>query len=230
MVLTFTCVNSRRIFKLAAIFPVLGVLSAWAIFYSVGHSKKGLILTVSETMNPFPESRIFSTTMHMEMIFLIIVYWIRYQVTKSAANQKGVQGKLFSALMITMAICNILMVIGVSMVSAVTLKEHTAFHLTGASLFFYLSIVYYFVADAAAEMVGISIKGFSKIINYILPFIMVAYVVLIAKYAKIHVCRNIGGIAQYILASLIFLKIYYFGKDLPQFQLTAVSDEIKKTE
>jgi hypothetical protein len=66
----------RRVVPLyayASLFPFGGVLLCWALFYSLRHNASRRLLTISETVIPFPENRIFAVSMNVEALVLIIV-------------------------------------------------------------------------------------------------------------------------------------------------------------
>ena len=79
-----------NIYVLASIFPTLSVFACWGVFYGLKHNPPGVILTISETVNPFPENRIFPITMNIECVFLAIVIWLRNSITKAYSTEKKV--------------------------------------------------------------------------------------------------------------------------------------------
>lgn len=79
--ITITKPEWLNIYDIAGIFPLLSVLVCWVFYYGLKHNDS-VIRTISETVKPFPENRIFPVTMCIECIFLGIVIWIRNSITK----------------------------------------------------------------------------------------------------------------------------------------------------
>lgn len=198
-------------YYIGAIFPFLSVVSCWICFYTLGHFHSDHILTISETVIPFPENRIFPVAMCIESVMLIFFYTIRNLAIFEFAKEKKISFPFKKVVIITTTFC---VPIGLIVLSIVTLKDQEAVHLTGAFLFFFGSLTYYITSDLALKQVGKPIKLGSSIISYSIICSMVLYfsfLMLNPSWSK-----TLGALFQYITALLIFTKIILFNFDLPQ--------------
>lgn len=217
-----------NIFTIAGIFPILSVFSCWAIYYSMKQNTPGLIRTISETMNPFPENRIFPVTMNIECVFLVIVYWLRNSITESAAKDRKLKTWSIRSRLFLMKLCVPFSVIGLSVLSCVTLKDNKSIHLGGAALFFYVNVLYFFLCDLTGKEVGFKVGFFSKLVSFLCPLFLVLYQVIIGFFGKPRFWRSIGALCQYAMCMMIFVKIFMFQFDLPKVRISNIPQEKNK--
>ena len=211
------------LYLIGSLFPFTSVMVCWAIFYSFGHFREDRLLTISETVIPFPENRIFAVTMNIESVLLIIMYRIRNNVIKALSLRNSVPIK-FKQLIIS--ILTILVPIGMSALSALTLVDNIVIHLSGAFMFFYGSIFYYLISDSALASVGCKPKLISRIVSYSAFIFTFPYLILLTYQDPF--IKSLGAVFQYLVALLCFVKIFLFYFDLPKHSLNLVLEKEKK--
>ena len=212
--------NLTFLYYIASIFPFLSVICAWIVYYTIGHSEPGLVLTISETMCPFPENRIFACTMNIECILLFIVYFIRIRIIKKYTElQNNIISNGYKIRMIFMNICLFIVPFGLCILSAVTLDDFAPVHLLGAAFFFYGSIIFYFITDYSIKKAGCKIPLFSNIMTWATLVFVFFYNLLLSVSNKTSV-TNAGAIFQYLTALSIFIKIFLFQYDIQNQEIT----------
>lgn len=204
-------------YTFGAVFPFLSVIVCWIFYYSLGHYDKGVIRTISETVCPFPESRIFGVTMNIEAFILFIFYLIRNKIVSTMVLETNyVHSRGFIVKKTVMKVCTACVPIGLSALSALTLDEHQFIHLTGAFFFFYGSIIYYIVSDSALKSIGYSPSLFQRCVSYSTLVFSLLYMGLLSSSNGNRKIANSGAIFQYFTALSIFFKIYLFQYEMPQ--------------
>lgn len=216
--LTITIPKWINIYSIASIFPTLSVFSCWGVYYGLGHNDS-ILRTISETVNPFPENRIFPVTMCMECIFLAIVMWIRNSTTEAYCNFKIIK---MNKRLFCMKLCLPLMVYGLSVLSLLTLIDHAPLHLSAALIFFSFSAVYLFLCDSTGKSLGWQIGTFSKITTFCVPFVLVLQNIAMGLSLQNEngTWRSIGALLQYLMCICIFLKIFLFQFEVPKVTIT----------
>ena len=215
------------IFTIAGIFPLISVLIVWIIYYGLKHFKYNYIPTISQTAIKFPENRIFPITMNVECVFLGFAYYIRYSATKSASQQKQKSWSITSRLFL-MKLCIPVMIIGLSVLSSVTLKDHTSIHLLAASLFFYFNILFFFLCDLTAKQVGFKVSTISKTLTFCVAIFIFGHQILLSLFRKNDGMRSLSSLSQYITCLCLFIKIFMFQYEIPHVVIT--NDEVREVK
>lgn len=204
------------IYHMATLLPLISTLICWSIYYSTSHLRKGRIRTISETVNYFPENRIFPIAMNIEAIMLLLIFLVRQKIIHKLADlKKEVKTKSFRISCTISVILIYLVVGGLSILSSVTLLDNRVIHLV-ASFFFFFGILFYFcISDYCARLVGYSIPFYSLIVPYISLVCALIY-----TYITLFVWRNrfiysIGSLLEYLTSVLIFMKVFFIGKETP---------------
>ena len=196
------------LYYISSIFPFLAVVSAWIVFYTCGHYTSGLVLTISETMCPFPENRIFGCSMNIESILLFIIYFIRIKIIQKHSELQNSSLSLgYKIRMIVMYVCLFIVPIGLCALSAVTLDDCAPVHLLGAAFFFYGSLIFYFVSDYSIKAVNCKVPLYSKLTTWAILVFLFLYMLLLNVSSKT-AFTNAGAIFQYLTALSIFIKIF----------------------
>lgn len=203
--------SSRSVFVMAAVFPFLGVLACWGVYYGMGHHYGNKIRTISETVMPFPENRIFPSIMNMECIFLGMAFLVREKYIRSQIKC----GFVYRFLVFTLAPS---ILIGLSVLADLTLKDHLVAHLAGASVFFMGMIIYELISDFKLAKTGRKI-GVSRIVPYIGTILFFVYMYIFQNYKHDPRMYSIGSLCQYVMAFFIFLKVFLWGWDIPKFPI-----------
>lgn len=216
------CIN--YLYLVGFVFPFASVIVCWIIFYSMKHYTPGVVLSISETVIPFPESRVFAVTMNIEVWIIVILYIIRNSIVKIAQEKlliSDTYGSFFRRTV--MYICTVCVPLGLILVSAITLDEQKGIHLFGAFLFFVGSIIYYISSDFQLRFVQIHVPIYSMMLTWLcLGFAVLYGAFMIPNNQKI---KNAGAIFQYITSILIFLKLFVFRFDVPSHHLTVSKDD-----
>ena len=217
--LTITIPRWFNIYTIASVFPTISVFSCWIVYYSMKHHTPGIIRTISETVVPFPENRIFPVTMNMECIFLAIAFWLRNSVTEQSSKQqnKSVAKRLFFMKLVIPFI-----LYGLSILSVLTLEDHFIFHITGAMIFFGLMIVYLLLADSTARTLDWKVNKGSRIVSYLIPGVFFGHYIVfsIFRSRNANLAISVGSLMQYIMCVLIFSKVFLLQFDLPEYSFT----------
>jgi hypothetical protein len=208
---------------ISALFPILAVLVSWICFYSLDHHTPNVIVTISETVAPFPQNRIFAVCMNMEAVFILILYLIRNKILTILARKRPPSNKHFKLKRLVMQICTTVAPIGLSVVSNVTLRDHMGWHLVGAGLFFGGSVLYFLVSDSALADCGRIPSIGSRIVSWASLFFAVLYCGFkLAQNATDdvdHYMRSVSSLFQYFTAISIFVKVFLLFFDLPRHSL-----------
>ena len=219
MVLTVQIPKWVNIYTIASVFPTLSVFSCWGVYYGAKHYTPGVIRTISETVVPFPENRIFPVTMCIECVFLSVALWLRNSVTEQSSKQ---QNKSVSKRLFVMKALIPFIVYGLSILSVLTLVDHFLLHITGAMIFFGLMIVYILLADSTSRTLGWNISGLSSTISYLIPSVFFGHYFVFSYFRNKNenLGISIGSLMQYLMCILIFVKVFMFQFDMPQYTIT----------
>ena len=220
----FHLFSVRSVFVIASVFPFLSVLACWACYYGLKHNKGPRIRTISETVIPFPENRIFPVTMNMECIFLLVAIAIREGVIRE--NTKV--GVVYRAGVMVLVPS---IVLGLSLLADLTLVDERITHLMAASVFFFGILIYYMVSDVKMKRTKVKVGWFSLVLPYISLLLLLGYMMLFSLYRQNVFIYSIGSICQYVMAFMIFLKIFIMSFEIPNAQATIdvhFDDESKK--
>ena len=208
------------LYYFGSIFPFLSVIVSWIIFYSMGHHTPGLVLTISETMCPFPEKRIFACTMNVEAIVLFVLFYVRITFIKlQGENANKVHELPFIILTFVLNICWIVVPLGLTVLAAVTLDDGQWPHLIAAGFFFLGSVVFYIVSDFAINYVKGHVPFWSILVSWVTLGFMVIYFLTLSIGSNTAL-TNTGAVFQYLTALSIFAKIFIFQYDIPKHKLT----------
>ena len=220
MVLTVQIPKWVNIYTIASVFPTLSVFSCWGVYYGAKHYTPGVIRTISETVVPFPENRIFPVTMCIECVFLSVALWLRNSVTEQSSKQ---QNKSVSKRLFVMKALIPFIVYGLSILSVLTLVDHFLLHITGAMIFFGLMIVYILLADSTSRTLGWNISGFSSTISYLIPSVFFGHYFVFSYFRNKNenLGISIGSLMQYLMCILIFVKVFMFQFDMPQYTISS---------
>ena len=226
MVLTVQIPKWVNIYTISSVFPTLSVFSCWGVYYGAKHYTPGVIRTISETVVPFPENRIFPVTMCIECVFLSVALWLRNSVTEQSSIQ---QNKSVSIRLFLMKLMIPFIVYGLSILSVLTLVDHFLLHITGAMIFFGLMIVYIILADSTSKTLGWKLGKVSAAISYLIPSVFFGHYLVFAYFRNknTNLGVSIGSLMQYLMCILIFVKVFMFQFDMPQYTITSSPQQTK---
>ena len=113
-------------------------------------------------------------------------------------------------------------VYGLSILSVLTLVDHFLLHITGAMIFFGLMIVYILLADSTSRTLGWNISGLSSTISYLIPSVFFGHYFVFSYFRNKNenLGISIGSLMQYLMCILIFVKVFMFQFDMPQYTIT----------
>jgi hypothetical protein len=213
----------------ASVFPFVSILTCWFFFYSLHHSKRGRVLTISETVIDSPESRIFAGTMHIEALVLFLLYGVRNRVISLWSTHQSALPKSFTVRWFICRVCAWLTPISLSFISIVTLNDQEFLHFFGAILFFYGTIIYCIVSDSCLRTVGRPPARISAAVSWAALAFALLYPAIFAlketSQAHWKAFANSGAVIQYLAALTICFKILLFYYDAPPHRLTVIPHE-----
>ena len=215
-----------NIFTIASVFPTIAVFSCWGVYYSLKHHTPGIIRTISETVVPFPENRIFPVTMNIECVFIAMAFWLRNSVTEQASKA---QNQSVSIRLFFMKLFIPFIVYGLSILSVLTLEDHFLLHITGAMIFFGLMIVYLILADSTAKTLGWKAPKGSRIVSLMIPAVFFGHYLVYSIFAADNaiLAHSIGSLMQYLMCVLIFSKVFLLQFDMPEYTVTNYQNNTK---
>ncbi|OHT16722.1 hypothetical protein TRFO_12981 [Tritrichomonas foetus] len=209
--------SPKTIYKIASIFPVVTVLACWSIYYSTNHFRKGRIRTISETVQFFPENRIFPVAMNIEAMFLFFILVVRQKIIHKLFDFKKItKSSLFKFSYYLTSFLIPVNALGLSILADVTLIDHKIIHLAAAFTFFLGMFLYFCISDFWAKKAGYEISIVSRLIPYLGILLFIAHIVITVVFWRNRLVYSIGSIIQYTCALLIFTKIWMLAKETPK--------------
>lgn len=205
--------NWNILHDFAAIFPMLSVLVSWTFYYYYERYPEQGLQTISETVIYFPENRIFSATMNIESLILLIVFYLRVNITEEISKLKKIRSFNLRLRLTIMKLSMLPACISLSVLSAVTLEDHFGVHIAASGFFFLLCIIFFICSDLTAHELHFPLKKVSIAVTAAIPVFMVAYPSFLCS--KKRTFRTLGGFFQYCMCFFIFIKIYLFQYDYP---------------
>lgn len=223
MVVTITIPRWINIYKIAGLFPLFSVGACWIFYYGLKHNDS-VIRTISETVKPFPENRLFPVTMCIECIFLSIVIWIRNSATEIFSERQKIK---ITKRLFFMKLSLPFITYGLSALSLVTLLDSSPVHLFSAFLFFTFSAFYFIFSDSTGQSVGWKIGKFSKSLTFCVAFFLILHCITMSLcfIKKSDSWRCVGAICQYLACFCLFIKILVFQYEIPKVLIS--NDSIK---
>ena len=207
--------HSQWIYLFAFLFPTLSVFTGFYIFYTTpNHNPTKSIVTISETVIPFPENRIFPVTMNIECVLLFMLLWIRIKLISSSSRRQSIKLSFSFNIAKFMPFA---IIFGLSATSSFTLVDNQALHLFAASCFFFGIVIFFMITDSAMKQCHFPIKTFSRMLPYINLLTLVVYMVLLPFN------HALGSLLQYLSAFMMFFKVYIQYFDYPSFTITSES-------
>ena len=208
------------LYYVGSIFPLVSVVSAWIVFYSLGHYEKGRILTISSTMCPFPEKRIFACTMNVEAVILFVIYYIRLTFIK--LQQQNIKKELsfyYYPILYLLYVCLFLTPLGLTVLAASTSRDGPLPHFIGAGVFFVGCAIFNVLSDFLLKYLNIQVKIWSMIISWINVGCLLVYFVG-SNLAKSVAVENMSHLFQYLTAISNFTKVFCYQFDIPKHKIT----------
>lgn len=199
-----------------SIFPFAAVILCWCLFYGLKHHQRGRVLTISETVVPFPESRVFAIAMNIEAWVIILVFCVRNAMFGLYANRSNREYECaYIAYRWVMYACTALVPLGLIILSAVTLENNEIVHLIGAFLFFVGMLLYNAVSDIGLRWAKAPTSNLSFMFTWVAIGCAVLYVIFLGGFQGNVKMTNAGGVFQYLTCLAIFAKIFCYQYDLP---------------
>jgi hypothetical protein len=206
----------KWLYYFGSIFPFLAVCVCWSIYYGKKHNTTGVIETISGSVVPFPEFRIFAVAMNIEGWVLGSVLAIRNNILMKIAKSSGLaSGFRYAGYVWTMHITSAASVIGVMGVSAVTLADHSGVHGIFAFLFFVGIILYNLVSDGSFKYVRRPVNIYSYALSWFSISLGGMYAVFVGAFQNQQKLSNAGSIFQYLTSLCIFVKVFMYQYDVP---------------
>ena len=199
-----------------SIFPFLAVIVCWIVFYSLKHHQPGRVLTISETVTPFPECRIFAVAMNIEAWALLLVFCVRNAMFGLFANRSNREYECaYIGYKWLMYACTVIAPAGLVLLSAVTLENNRIVHFIGAFMFFIGCLVYNLISDIALRWVRAPTSVASFIFTFVGIGCAVLYAIFLGGFPNDTKFKNIGSVFQYITCLAIFVKVFSYQFDIP---------------
>ena len=208
------------VYYFGSIFPLLAVIVCWIVFYGKKHHTPGLILTISETVCPFPESRIFAIAMNIEVWAIVVMYVVRNTLFEVyAGNSNKEYGCRHGLIKWTMRICTVFVPLGLAVLSGVTLDESKPVHLVGAFAFFIGGILYNIVSDLGFRWAKAPFSIVSWLFTWICLGCAALYAILLGGFPDNKRLQNAGAVFQYLTCLCMFIKFFLYQFDIPRHHL-----------
>jgi hypothetical protein len=201
-------VSVARAFRFSAAFPAFPVILSCTLYYVLGHSRPGRIRTISEMVMDYPERAIFSSTLSITALLLLLCFFAREQWICQICKP----GRRYSA--ITRIFIPV-MAISAVVVGEVTLRESKPIHLGCATLLFVGLIAYFIASDRVIARAGFAIGTFSYFLPFLTLIFFVVYTVILVFFLRNRTIYSIGSICEYITALGLFGKVWLAGEDMP---------------
>jgi hypothetical protein len=200
----------------------------WIVFYSSGHFTPGRVLTISQTVIPFPECRIFSIAMCIESLFIFVLFSIRNLLFTAHAIAGGQSEDLkFQYYKWSMWVFTFGAAIGMIVVSVVTVANHFTVHMIGAFALFGSGAVYFIIGDFALRFANFELAMMSWCLSWLILGLAVVFLVVdVASQGKVS-GKNAASIFQYLLAFTMFLKLFFSQYDIPKLYIKCTEDSVQ---
>lgn len=202
-----------KLYKFSILFPAIVVLICWIFYYSLGHWNQQYLPTISVTVIEFPENIIFCVGMSIESFILTILLIIRHMIFICQYDRVQVTIGIFVKHSIFI-ITGIVSIIGLILLSSVTLNDNFSFHNLSASCFFFGSFLHYFFVDSLFFDTGTFLRKSSEYMTY--SIIVCAFVYMFFLSSESNFFKSLAALLQYTCCILIFVKIYLIHLDLPR--------------
>jgi uncharacterized membrane protein len=204
------------LYSFALIFPATAVLVSWGLYYGRHQNTPGRIVTISQTVAPFPQCRIFSVAMCIEAFVTLGLAHLRNAAFVSRATASGqITRRLYLIGSYVMLILPLLIAIFLVMVSCVTADDYFPVHITGAFGFFACASLYYIVSDIALAAVDIGKCIASRAATGLTILFSILYMALMLPKRNQGI-SNARSIFQYLAALSLFTKMFLFQFDCPR--------------
>jgi hypothetical protein len=192
------------------------VIICWAVYYGKKHNADGVIETISGSVVPFPEFRIFAVGMNIEAWFLGFALAMRNNILMKVAKGSNLAiGYRYAGYIWTMHVTSAASVIGLMGVSAVTLSDHGGVHGLFAFMFFVGIILYNCVSDGAFKYIQRPVNIYSYVLSWFSVSLGALYAVFVMGFADRQKLYNAGSIFQYLTSLCIFAKVFMYQRDVP---------------
>lgn len=216
---------------IATFFPFLSVTVCWIIYYTCGHKTTKYLPTISISMIPFPESRIFAVSMSVEAIFVLIIQFTRILTFHCYFKRQNRQLTISNwANLIFTALTGVIHIIGLVILACVTLTDNFYVHNYSASIFFFGAFIHYLFSDHTMNSCGLNVSLISSTFTVLI-------IIFILVYMFLSVLRSGNGqsysaLFQYASCALIFLKLFCIYWDLPlqTFQIKRANHEPEEVD
>jgi hypothetical protein len=212
------------LYYFALIFPATAVFVSWSLYYGRHQNTPGKIVTISQTVAPFPQCRIFSVAMCIEAFATLGLMHLRNAAFISRATASGeITRRLYVVGSYAMLILPLLTAIFMVVVSCVTTEDYFPVHITGAFGFFACACAYYVISDIALVAVGIGQCIPSRAATGLTILFSVLYIALMLPRRN-QATSNARSIFQYLAALSLLVKMFLFQFDYPR-HLVGIDEE-----
>jgi hypothetical protein len=183
----------------------------------MGHFTPGRVLTISETIAPFPEIRIFSICMCIESLIAFALLSLRNAIFAARATASGLAiGDKFPRYKWAMWIFTFGISIGMIVVSVVSVSDHPGVHLFGAGLLFICCVAYFLVSDFALRFACFPFRMPSWVLTWIAVGFAAVFIVLSVIARESVAADNAASVMQYLLALALVAKLFVCQYDIPK--------------
>jgi hypothetical protein len=192
----------------------------------MGHFTPRRVLTISETVAPFPEIRIFSICMCIESLIVFALFSIRNALFVAQATTSGLTiSSKFARYKWSMWIFTFGTSIGMIVVSVVSVFDNFTFHMLGAFLLFGCCGLYFLTSDFALRFACFPFWLPSWVATWLMVGFAVVFMVLSQVGRSSIAANNAASVMQYLLALTMVAKLFLGQFDIPKVYVIATEKE-----
>ena len=191
----------------AGLFPMFSYGICWFFYYSDGCRDGRIVKTISETVQDNPQRVLFCASMTLESI---VLYVLMVNRNKSLIRVRRRSNDL---------LCYIVkglkyqVVVGLNLLSYVTLNDNAIVHFIGSGLFFLGSLMYFFASESIAKDAGYNPSEQSVFLNRVILIPFMAYIFFTISSAQSS--KTIAAVWQYVFTILAWIKVIFLYHDFP---------------
>ena len=205
--------SAKAIYIVSLVLPLCIITACWSTYYGLGHYT-GTILTISETVEIMPESRIFSVGMTAEALIQGTIFFLRDHFIEIFVIEKTTKIQILWTIT---RICALISPFSLMTLCNFIVSEYFWPHMTAAFLYFISSALYFAFYDWLLSVLGKKPHWSSVAIPWIAGIVIALSSLLrdgIPNATKVRI--GVASICQYVSAILIALKCCLTICDLPK--------------
>lgn len=197
----------KYIYVLSAVVPFITIGLCWACYYGLKHNKNRIypVLTISETVELIPESRIFNIGMTIEAFLQGIVFVLRQHYLHTKIRRES--SHIRKGLKYVTTFCSFFSPFLLIGLANFVVSEFFLIHMSTTILYFVLTLLYFFLYDILLYLIGPKPKFYSY---FVVLLAMIASICSVAFRNAVIVSKvsfvTISSISQYLAVFLLCIK------------------------